>query len=144
MTERLCHAGCGRTKQHGRGYRYCTVCGPVARAAVKTACNRRWRAMEEPAHAWAKRLWTRYRLSVGQFFTLLDAQEGRCAVCGTDEPGDGAWHVDHDHACCPGRRSCGRCVRGLLCAHCNRHVLPIIENQSLCLAAQRYLAGSHG
>lgn len=28
-------------------------------------------------------------------------------------------HVDHDHACCPGTRSCGLCVRGILCPTCN-------------------------
>lgn len=27
--------------------------------------------------------------------------------------------VDHDHGCCPGDKSCGRCVRGLICMCCN-------------------------
>jgi hypothetical protein len=29
-------------------------------------------------------------------------------------------HVEHDHACCQRKnRSCGKCVRGLLCHTCN-------------------------
>jgi hypothetical protein len=27
--------------------------------------------------------------------------------------------VDHDHACCPGSRSCGRCIRGIIHHACN-------------------------
>lgn len=28
-------------------------------------------------------------------------------------------HIDHDHACCPGNESCGKCIRGVLCGSCN-------------------------
>jgi hypothetical protein len=60
-----------------------------------------------------------YGLTQDEFDELLTLQRGRCAVCATDEPGKRGWHIDHDHACCPGIGSCGNCVRGLLCHCCN-------------------------
>lgn len=69
-----------------------------------------------------KSLWAYYRLTLERFNALLEAQGGICAVphCGATTPGGkGSWHVDHDHRCCPGRYSCGKCIRGLLCYNCN-------------------------
>jgi hypothetical protein len=59
----------------------------------------------------------RYKLSFEGYNDLIVAQDNRCAVCSkkfTKTP-----HVDHDHACCPGETSCGKCIRGLLCGKCN-------------------------
>lgn len=51
---------------------------------------------------------------------LLDAQGGTCALC-SFVPEEGRFLcVDHDHSCCPGKRTCGKCVRGLLCHNHNR------------------------
>ncbi len=38
--------------------------------------------------------------------------------------------IDHDHSCCSGRKSCGKCVRGALCKRHNLY-LGHIENDYL-------------
>lgn len=64
----------------------------------------------------------RYSLTPEQMSALIEASEGRCAVCEiffSPDTQATRMEVDHDHACCPGIRSCGQCVRGLLCHSCN-------------------------
>jgi hypothetical protein len=47
--------------------------------------------------------------------------------------------IDHDHSCCPGAFSCGRCFRGFLCLPCNS-LLGMADDQPARLqAAARYL-----
>jgi hypothetical protein len=75
------------------------------------------------------------------FARLLVAQNGQCAICGTQNPGgQGTWHIDHDHACCPGARSCGECIRGLLCGSCNPALGLMHDDANRLQAAIRYLA----
>jgi len=60
-----------------------------------------------------------YGLSEKKYQEILGSQNGVC-VCG--KPFDQNHHkpcVDHDHKCCPGDRSCGKCVRGILGKSCN-------------------------
>lgn len=60
----------------------------------------------------------KYGLAPGQYTAMLAEQDNRCASCGSEFGGE-IPHIDHDHACCPGQGSCGKCVRGLLCHRCN-------------------------
>lgn len=60
-----------------------------------------------------------YNLTLDGYDQLLAKQDGRCAVC-RELPRDGVdLTVDHDHRCCPPSKSCGNCIRGLLCHGCN-------------------------
>lgn len=77
-----------------------------------------------------------YGITVDEFDRRRDEQDGRCAMCGEEHD---LLCVDHDHTCCPGPKSCGECVRGLVCVNCNRS-LGVIENAEIMAAADTYLA----
>lgn len=64
-----------------------------------------------------------FGLPPGMYDALLAYQGGTCAILYCRAQGKTrALAVDHDHKCCPGPVSCGKCVRGLLC---QRHNLAI-------------------
>lgn len=60
-----------------------------------------------------------YHLTDEQFKTLLEAQTGQCAICRVLFTSTNVPYVDHDHSCCSTQKTCGRCIRGLLCNTCN-------------------------
>ena len=72
--------------------------------------------------AHAKRVLDTYSITADQYAAILAAQGGACYIC-RRKPGLKRLACDHDHSCCPGPVSCGKCVRGLLCRSCNRDVL---------------------
>jgi hypothetical protein len=77
-----------------------------------------------------KRVEETYGLTPEKYDALYAAQGGRCFICqratGT---GKVRLSVDHDHSCCPDSKSCGACVRGLLCRPCNRDVLGHLRDE---------------
>jgi hypothetical protein len=61
-----------------------------------------------------------YGLTQEEFDMILAAQNDACAMCHEPFEAGQRIHVDHDHACCQRKnRSCGKCIRGLLCHTCN-------------------------
>lgn len=88
----------------------------------------------------ARQLLYRHNITVEQRDAMLEAQGGGCAICGTINPQWRGWCVDHDHACCPSRkRSCGKCVRGVLCGPCNAALGGFQDSVEVLSSAIRYL-----
>jgi hypothetical protein len=62
-----------------------------------------------------------YSMDADAFAALYKKQHGVCAAC--LKPFGTSWldacNIHHDHKCCPGRKSCGKCVVALLHPVCN-------------------------
>jgi len=95
-------------------------------------CKERWKNdSKDPARLRTRsnvHLRTKYGITVEQYDQMLQAQGGGCKVCGCS-PELGAVKVgrlgpfmivDHERSCCPGTKTCGKCIRGLVCDYCNR------------------------
>ena len=59
-------------------------------------------------------------LDMESYSILEKSQKGICAICKNPEKQNKRLSVDHDHNCCPGTKTCGKCTRGLLCSVCNK------------------------
>jgi hypothetical protein len=59
--------------------------------------------------------WKRHRITENKYNELLSLFNGKCHACQERV----ATNIDHDHSCCDMPRSCGKCVRGILCNQCN-------------------------
>lgn len=81
-----------------------------------------------------------FGLTPAQYARMLEAQGGGCGICGGLNTSGRALSVDHDHACCSGEKSCGKCVRGLLCENCNHGLGNFRDSPDRMRAAIRYLA----
>jgi len=81
-----------------------------------------------------------YTITIEQYNELLQKQDGKCAICGKHHSEfKVALSVDHDHNCCHGRESCGKCIRGLLCASCNRGIGHFSDDSTMLKIAVDYI-----
>ena len=81
----------------------------------------------------------KFGITLEQYEEMLAKQGGVCALCHGDDTR--ALNVDHDHSCCPGQKSCGKCVRKLLCRKCNMAIGLLNDDINLLKRAVEYLEG---
>ncbi|HXH06003.1 MAG TPA: endonuclease domain-containing protein [Vicinamibacterales bacterium] len=81
----------------------------------------------------------RHGLAPADIDALLRSQGYGCAICGTRDPGDVSWNIDHDHRHCAGMYGCELCVRGLLCRSCNTGLGNFRDDRGRLASAAAYL-----
>ncbi len=85
-----------------------------------------------PDDRYAAQIKCAYGITLDQYMEMYDTQNGRCAICGTNQQGNGErLHVDHNH-------STGK-VRALLCKHCNHGLGMFRDSAMWCANAAVYL-----
>lgn len=94
--------------------------------------------------AWVKRdgyLKRNYNIDTKKYEKMLAKSNGGCYICGKTQEESGKYlAVDHDHSCCKSKgRSCGKCVRGILCDTCNRAVGLLKDNPENAMAVAEYI-----
>lgn len=120
----------------------------------KYLCTRCDRYLEEVAFhkgsgasgkaTWCKRcqsVW-KYGLTAPEYEAMYEGQLGKCLICQEQQE---VLAVDHDHSCCPTpAKSCGSCVRGLLCKNCNSALGYLRDSPEAARAAAEYLESFSG
>lgn len=95
---------------------------------------------ESKAKKQAKAFKRRYGITEEERDLRFASQGFCCAICGDITSNGAGWCTDHDHACCPGKgRSCGACIRGILCFRCNTMLGHARDNINNLMNAVAYL-----
>ena len=95
-----------------------------------SVCKSCWNASREGQRyaEYRKAALARIGITQEDYDYLSELQGHVCALCGRPETKknptrrhDTPWllSVDHDHSCCPYKKGCYRCIRGLLDVDCN-------------------------
>jgi hypothetical protein len=129
----------GSTLERRGGNKWCTRC-ETWKGPEEFSPNKRF---SDGLSTWCRPCFNRrtqerkYNLPRERWVGMLATQKGLCDICST--PITDCWRVDHDHACCPGAKSCGLCIRGLLCPRCNSLLGMAADSGDVLRRAVKYL-----
>ncbi len=146
METKTCKGPCGLEKAltefydtvWGGKFATCKVC---CKQATKQKRHDKTRAAIWSQYYRNTHLRGNYHIEPEQYQFQAEKQGNVCALCGKPDPNGKRLAVDHDPRCCPARaRSCGKCIRGLLCSSCNPGLGFFAHDPELLQKAIQYLA----
>lgn len=123
------------------GKRSCKICRNVRARVYDKRRRPRIVTSEQSRRTHMKH---RYGLNKPEYDALLIQQDGLCAICHKPPEYGEILAADHDHKCCPGERTCGRCIRGLTHRNCNAALGMLGDDPSICRFAADYLEKKRG
>ena len=131
---------------------------PYLGSAKNKADKARWQRNWRNTHtAEVRAIWKRWEQATGyikngaqhrkrtfgltkeRYEQLLSVQCGLCVICQLPPTDINPLVPDHNHACCSGRKSCGKCIRGLLHRTCNSAIGLFGDDPVLLKRAAEYL-----
>lgn len=136
----------GHSDQHRRGKELRPLKNKMSRFHAPKLCSLEGCKESHAARGYCSSHYSimkKYNITPEEWVSLLSEQDRKCAICCTNDPGVRGWQIDHDHSCCPGIGSCGKCIRKLLCMQCNLGIGHFKDNPETLTAAAKYLE-SHG
>lgn len=123
-------------------FRYCRECSKAWKrdyyARNKEKCQTYGKEWDKrnPDHGRRYHLRRKFGLTPERVEEMVSSQGGVCPCCGDPSPSV----VDHDHSCCDDKyRTCGSCVRGVLCNGCNVALGAAKDNPDILDALAAYL-----
>lgn len=117
--------------------KYCPECRKN-RSKIYEA-KHRVRGPSDPKQTQKHKLKYRFGISVERYEAMVKNQGGKCAGCGNPPKPNKVLYIDHDHACCSGEKSCGECIRQLLCQQCNTALGWINDDKKILESMIQYL-----
>jgi Recombination endonuclease VII len=143
LREKIC-SGCGAVKPNTTDFFSKHKPSPDGLRPNCKECQRKYSEKYLPKHRVQRRQYdqeyiNKWRYNVNKA-KLIELQNGRCANEACRAPIDlSTGCVDHDHSCCPLNKSCGKCVRGVLCQMCNKSAGLIGDSASKLRGLAEYL-----
>lgn len=133
----------GHNYNHGKHTTMCKrghprIEGELKCRVCRAASCRNWNK-NNPDKVKTLRLKFKFKTTPEAYNAKLEEQKHKCAMCGSLFCPENPPCMDHNRDCCDGDRSCGKCVRGLLCGTCNAGLGCLHDSVVLLKAAIQYL-----